>query len=65
MTPWKLPRSVTASVVYDPHVPLGYPQRASDAAVEALWRRRVAERVRCRDEAKEERLSIFLREQFG
>jgi len=63
MTPWKLPRSEHRSVAFDPCVSLGFPSRASDADIEALWRRRVAERERLRDEAKEERVLAFLRPQ--
>ena len=63
MTPWKLPRSEHRSVAFDPCVPLGFPQRASDADIEALWRRQVARNEQRRCEAKEERVLAFLRPQ--
>jgi len=63
MSPFRLPRGETRSIAFDPCVPLGFPQRASDADIEALWRRRVAEREQRRCEAKEERVLAFLRPQ--
>ena len=62
-SPFALPRFEHRSVVFDSCVPLGYPQRASDAAVEALWRKRVARNEQRRLEAKEERVLAFLRPQ--
>jgi len=63
-SPWTLPRHVTASVAFDPVVPLAIPApRMSDDAYEALYRARVRANEDRRDRAKEERVLVFLREQ--
>jgi len=62
MTPWKLPRSEHRSVAFDPCVPLGFPQRASDADIEALWRQRVRKNELRRFDAQCDRI-VWLRKQ--
>ena len=67
MTPWDLPKSVTASVVLDYHVKVGLPTfspQPTDAQYDELYRARVRANELRRERAEDERPeSIFLREQ--